>query len=526
MHKVLTVPLAFGCHFCTLPKPHKDERCRIFVATRVAQTTGGGCRKDPLFFIVLFAALAGWSPPPMSTQIASSIEHQLREELTNTIGKRPYRMWFTNTEMQCHEDRIDIFAATPLAASWISNRFSSLIEDAAKNACGREILVNVSVQEPAASPQHPSIAQQPARISAVRKSPARKFLRFDDFVIGSCNQLACAAAKQITKKEGNTISPLFIHGACGVGKTHLLQAICHRASKLSPSKVRYVTAEQFTNEFIASSRSGEFSRFRTRYRNLDLLAIDDVHFVANKIKTQEELLHTLDAAGLRGARLILASDEDPRHIRRLNRALANRFVAGMIAEVQRPDRETRCNIINKLTRQHGISMTPSAVDHLASQAVGSVREIEGTVTRLRATASLFAREGDTTIGVDAVARLLRSTPPTSLPIRIGDVIEVTAARAGLSVCDLRGSSRASHIVFWRSIASYLGRKLTSHSYPELASAVGRKNHSTVHAAVKRITQLLEQPTSIINVKDEPIDVREVVDQLTWAVRAKANENKG
>ena len=171
-------------------------------------------------------------------------------------------------------------------------------------------------------------------------------------------------------------------------------------------------------------------------------------------------------------------------------------------------------------------MTPSAVDHLASQAVGSVREIEGTVTRLRATASLFAREGDTTIGVDAVARLLRSTPPTSLPIRIGDVIEVAAARAGLSVLDLRGSSRASHIVFWRSIASYLGRKLTSHSYPELASAVGRKNHSTVHAAVKRISQLLEQPTSIINVKDEPINVREVVDQLTWAIRAKANESKG
>jgi chromosomal replication initiator protein len=525
MNKGLTVPLAFGCHFCTLPEPHKDERYRILVATHVAQTTGGGCRKDPLFSIVLFAAFADWFPPLMSTQLASSIEQQLREELTNTIGKRPYRMWFTNTEMQCHEDHIDIYAATPLAAGWISNRFSSLIEDAAKNACGREIPVHISVQESTSTPQQPSIAEQPARNPVSRKSSARQLLRFDDFIVGSCNQLACAAAKQITEKDGNTISPLFIHGACGVGKTHLLQAICHRASKLSPGKVRYVTAEQFTNEFIASSRSGEFSRFRTRYRNLDLLAIDDVHFVANKIKTQEELLHTLDAAGLRGARLILASDEDPRHIRRLNRALANRFVAGMIAEVQRPDRETRCNIINKLTQQHGIAMTPSAVEHLASQAVGSVREIEGTVTRLRATAALFAKAGDATIGIDAVTRLLRSTPPTSLPIRIGDVIGVTAARAGLSVVDLRGSSRASHIVFWRSIASYLGRKLTSHSYPELASAVGRKNHSTVHAAVKRITQILEQPTSNIKVRDEPIDVREVVDQLTWAVRAKANENK-
>jgi len=462
----------------------------------------------------------------MSKQLASSIEQQLRDELTITIGKRPYRMWFTNTEMQCHEDRIDIYAATPLAAGWISNRFSSLIEDAAKNACGREIPINISVQESATTTERKSIAKESVRFPVARRTSARKLLRFDDFIVGACNQLACAAAKQITEKDGNSISPLFIHGACGVGKTHLLQAICHRASKLSPGKVRYVTAEQFTNEFIASSRSGEFSRFRTRYRNLDLLAIDDVHFVANKIKTQEELLHTLDATGLRGARLILASDEDPRHIRRLNRALANRFVAGMIAEIQRPDRETRCNIIHKLTRQHGIAMTPSAVDHLASQAVGSVREIEGTVTRLRATASLFAQDGDATIGVDAVTRLLRSTPPTSLPIRISDVIEVTATRAGLSVSELRGSSRASNIVFWRGIASYLGRKLTSHSYPELASAVGRKNHSTVHAAVKRITQLVEQPKTTIIVRDESIDVREVIDQLTWAVRAKANESKG
>ena len=434
-------------------------------------------------------------------------------------------MWFTNTDVQCHEDRIDIFAATPLAAGWITNRFSSLLEDAAKHACGREIPVHISVQESAAKKEHASVAPEPVRAQVVKRKSTRKLLRFDDFIVGSCNQLACAAAKQITEDGGNTISPLFIHGACGVGKTHLLQAICHLASRLSPGKVRYVTAEQFTNEFIASSRSGEFSRFRNRYRTLDLLAIDDVHFVANKLKTQEELLHTVDAAGLRGARLVLASDEDPRHIRRLNRALSNRLVAGMIAEVQRPDRETRCNIIQKLTRQHGIAMTPSAIDHLASQAVGSVREIEGTVTRLRATASLFYQGDDATIGIDAVTRLLRTTPPTSLPIRIIDVIEVTSKRAGLNSADLKGPSRASNVVFWRSVASYLGRKLTSHSYPELASAMGRKNHSTVHAAVKRITQLLEEPTTTMSIKDESFDLKEVIDQLTWAVRAKANEDK-
>ncbi len=435
-------------------------------------------------------------------------------------------MWFTTTEMQCNDDSIEIFAATPLAAGWISDRFSTLIEDAAKKTCGQDIPVRISVQESFSSKERVSTAPKPVHHPVVKRTTTRRLLRFDDFIIGTCNQLACAAAKQITQKDGRSISPLFIHGACGVGKTHLLQAICHRASKISPGKVRYVTAEQFTNEFIASSRSGEFSRFRNRYRNLDLLAIDDVHFVANKVKTQEELLHTLDAAGLRGARLVLASDEDPRHIRRLNRALANRLVAGMIAKVQRPDRETRCNIIQKLTHRHGISMTPGAIDHLASQTVGSVREIEGAVTRLRATASLLVRGDNSTIGIDAVVRLLQSTPPTSLPIRMTDVVEVTAKRAGVSIADLRGPSRASNIVFWRSIASYLGRKLTTHSYPELATSVGRKNHSTVHAAVKRITQYLEQPAPKLCVNDESIDIKEVIDQLTWAVRAKANESKG
>jgi chromosomal replication initiator protein len=303
-----------------------------------------------------------------------------------------------------------------------------------------------------------------------------------------------------------------------------LQAICKLAAKTAQGKVRYVTAEQFTNEFIASSRTGEFSRFRNRYRNLDLLAIDDIHFVASKIKTQEELLHTLDAAGLRGARLVLASDEDPRQIRRLNRALANRFVAGMIAEIQRPDRETRCNIIQLLTRKSGIELTQGAVERLASQAVGSVREIEGAVTQLQATAGLLKKEANGTIGIDVVERLLRSTPPTSLPIRMSDIIDATSSRSGVSIQDLRGPSRTSNVVIWRSIASHLGRKLTSLSYPELANSLGRKNHSTVHAAVKRIDGVLNSPTSSVLLGEEEVDLKEIMDQLTWSIRSRANDN--
>lgn len=433
-------------------------------------------------------------------------------------------MWFTNTKVKCDENCVDILAATPLAARWINDRYSALIEDAAKSTFGRLVPISISVDEKCQANSNNNLTPTHTRTQPAINRTKKPFLSFDNFVVGDCNQLACAAAKQITQEDGRTISPLFIHGACGVGKTHLLQAICKLAAKTAQGKVRYVTAEQFTNEFIASSRTGEFSRFRNRYRNLDLLAIDDIHFVASKIKTQEELLHTLDAAGLRGARLVLASDEDPRQIRRLNRALANRFVAGMIAEIQRPDRETRCNIIQLLTRKSGIELTQGAVERLASQAVGSVREIEGAVTQLQATAGLLKKEANGTIGIDVVERLLRSTPPTSLPIRMSDIIDATSSRSGVSIQDLRGPSRTSNVVIWRSIASHLGRKLTSLSYPELANSLGRKNHSTVHAAVKRIDGVLNSPTSSVLLGEEEVDLKEIMDQLTWSIRSRANDN--
>ncbi|MBC8522457.1 hypothetical protein H8D29_00865, partial [PVC group bacterium] len=282
----------------------------------------------------------------------------------------------------------------------------------------------------------------------------------------------------------------------------------------------------FTNEFIASSRTGDFQRFRTRYRNLDLLAIDDIHFVASKTKTQDELLHTLDAAGLRGARLALASDEDPRHIRRLNRALANRFVAGMVVEIDRPDLDTRLAIIDRLLTARGISMTPTAINRLTSQAVGSVREIEGAVTRVSAAVKFLSRQKQGVIGIDDVERVLRATPPTSHPIRVQDIVEITSKRLGLTTEDLLSSSRSTRVVLARSIAAYLGRQLTTMSFPELATALGRKNHSTVHAAARRIEKRLEHESNSegsVQIGDEEVTVRELLDQLTWAIRSRANQ---
>ena len=175
-------------------------------------------------------------------------------------------------------------------------------------------------------------------------------------------------------------------------------------------------------------------------------------------------------------------------------------------------------------RKQCIELTTGAIERLASQAVGSVREIEGTLTRIRATASLLMSDRRSSIGADIVERVLRATPANTLPIRIATIIEVTCSRAGLSIQDLRGSSRSANIVFWRSVASYLGRQLTALSYPELAAAIGRKNHSTVHAAVKRITQQLATQNTSITLGTDIVELREVIDQLTWAIRSNANNS--
>ncbi|MDG1137386.1 MAG: DnaA/Hda family protein [Phycisphaerales bacterium] len=454
---------------------------------------------------------------------SSPSERHYRDNLKAQIGTRPYNMWLCNAKIEIGIGEVQIIAPTKLNADWLSQKYNSPIEDATLKTFGNNTKVTIaaSSQDVSQKTAATGAAKKPAQ--HVRKKPTQQLLSFSDFVVGQCNQLAHAASRQMTHEDGKTISPLFIHGKPGVGKTHLLQSICKHAAKTTASKVKYVTAEQFTNEFIQSSRFGEFERFRNRYRFLDLLAIDDVRFVQSKTKTQEELLHTIDAAGLRGARLVLASDEEPRLIKRLNKALANRFVAGMVVEIERPDRKTRLDIIEQLTKKHCIELSPGAVQRLASQAVGSVRELQGAVATLRATASLMIDTMNDTIGAQVVDRVLRATPVNTLPIKFSYILEEASKRGGLTVQDLRGKSRTSTIVFWRTMAYYLGRKMTTLSYPELAFALGRGSHSPVHAAVKNMEIFLDQEDTTRKLGGETVNVQELVDQLTWSIRLRANK---
>jgi chromosomal replication initiator protein len=272
-----------------------------------------------------------------------------------------------------------------------------------------------------------------------------------------------------------------------------------------------VTAEQFTNEYIAAVRDGSLEQFRKRLRRVDLLAIDDIHFFANKSATQAEFLHTIDAIDLSGARVALVSDEHPRHIRRFSQSLVSRFLSGMVVRVERPDRGTRSELVRRLARERGLDLTTAAEDLIAGRCAGSIREIEGSITRLGALVELDGIRGQ--IGPGTVERLLGSEGPAtsgSVPIRLGSIVEAVCERLRVSREDLIGSGRHARTVVARGMVAHLARELTTHSFPEIARALGRDTHSAIHTAAKRLKALVEADGRLA-VGGEPI--REVVDQL-------------
>jgi chromosomal replication initiator protein len=350
--------------------------------------------------------------------------------------------------------------------------------------------------EASASAVQPVVSRAPSSGSSSSDTSIRHIsgLRYDldSFTVGPCNELAYSAAIRLADDPNCRMSPLFIHGGCGQGKTHLLQGICRTFAHHNPGSVWvYATAEQFTNDYIIALRKNKLSDFRRKLRQIDLLAIDDVHFLASKTATQTEFLHTFNAIDLAGAKVVLASDAHPKTIQELADALVSRFVSGMVVEIQPPDRLTRRRIIASLCERRGMTLLDGVADTLAEQTVSSVREIEGMITRLAALASLDRSAGEAAgpIGHVLVQRL---TGTSSLghhrPVRLDHIIHAVCDGLAVERAQLMTRSRHRRVVLARSIAIYLARQLTTLSYPELAAALGRPNHSTIVTAAQRVEE--------------------------------------
>lgn len=320
---------------------------------------------------------------------------------------------------------------------------------------------------------------------------------FDSFVIGQSNRFAHAAAVAVAEAPAKAYNPLFIYGDSGLGKTHLLHAIGHYAMSLYPGiRVRYVSSEEFTNDFINSIANNRGSLFQQRYRNIDILLIDDIQFLQGKAETQEAFFHTFNTLHDHNKQVVITSDVPPKHLTGFEDRMRSRFEWGLITDVQAPDLETRIAILRKKAQNEHLQVPDDILEYMASKVSSNIRELEGTLIRVTAFASL----NRTPVDMPLVQTVLKDliTDDTDNVVAPVDIITATADYFKLTVDDLYGSSRSQAVATARQIAMYLCRELTSLSLPKIGQLFGNRDHTTVMYANKKISELMKERRSIYN----------------------------
>jgi chromosomal replication initiator protein len=441
----------------------------------------------------------------------------LREQVSETT----WQLWLSGIEPVEFANGVFVLSVpNGLIRERVETRYLPMIEDTLANEVGSPVRGRLEVQEqepnqpetdksfdrlPAPEPIH-----RPAAVSqnntngrdtpAVQLDP--KFV-FETFVAASSNRLAHAAAQAVAETPGRSYNPLFIYGDSGLGKTHLLHAIGNYVSEnFNRRKVLYVTTETFMNDFVDSLRTSTTLAFKRRYRECDVLLIDDVQFMENKEGLQEEFFHTYN--DLKGAskQIVLTSDRPPKSIETLEDRLRSRFLSGLITEIDPPDLETRLAILRSKSESEHQEVPDDVLEFIATHVKNNIRELEGALTRI----SAFAKLNQEAISLAQAERVLSDIVLAGEPRRITPqmILEATAASYGFSIDAICGPSRTRPLVTARQVAMYLVRNLTDYSYPAIARVFGNRDHTTVIHAVDKITgqmqqrrQIYEQVTELI-----------------------------
>jgi chromosomal replication initiator protein len=356
-----------------------------------------------------------------------------------------------------------------------------------------------------------SLGTSPTAAATARETRLNPKYIFETFVIGSSNRFAHAAAVAVAEAPGKAYNPLLVYGDSGLGKTHLLHAIGHYVRSLfTGSRVRYVSSEEFTNDFINAIRDDRASAFQRRYREVDVLLIDDIQFLEGKIQTQEEFFHTFNTLHNANKQIVITSDRPPKRLEALEDRLRNRFEWGLITDVQPPDLETRIAILRKKAATERLTAPPDVLEFIASKIQTNIRELEGALIRVTAFASLNRQPVDLTLAEIVLKDLI---PDGAEPeINAAVIIAQTAAYFGLSIDDLCGSSRSRVLVTARQIAMYLCRELTDLSLPKIGQQFGGRDHTTVMHADRKIRQLMAERRSVYN------QVRELTNRIKQQAR--------
>ncbi len=403
-------------------------------------------------------------------------------ELQLKMTKATFDTWLRGTTFLGYEDGTFVIGVpTAFAKDWLENRLLGLIKRTASSIMGRTVEIHFVVQPPP--------PPQPKEIPPLLQEKAKPFsfhpdYTFETFTVGPGNKLAYNAALAVATGKAQAYNPLFIYGGVGLGKTHLLHAIGHQAIK-NHRKALYVSAEDFTNDFINSIRCKRTGDFRLRYRSIDLFLIDDIQFLAGKEGVQEELFHTFNALHKFQKQIVIASDRPPKTLHLLAERLRSRFEGGLVVEIQPPDLQTRIAILKAKASRRGLELPDEVAEFIASQIQGSVRELEGALNRFIAYIQF--------IGMKPTLETAYITLKKEEEERLSPdkVIESVAAFFNLSPEDLKSNRRSKELNLARQMAMYLLKDCLSLSFPQIAKLLGKKDHTTVVYGCERVSRLLE-----------------------------------
>lgn len=420
------------------------------------------------------------------------------------LSKPSYETWLKSTKADSlEEDTLVISAPNEFARDWLESQYSSLITEIVCELTGSDLNVKFIIPQNGGD-DHINFERR--RTNAMSKTPpaaqgSKTMLNpkytFDTFVIGSGNRFAHAASLAVAEAPARAYNPLFIYGGVGLGKTHLMHAIGHYVTENNPdAKVVYIASEKFTNEFINSIRDNKAVDFRNKYRNVDVLLIDDIQFLAGKEQTQEEFFHTFNTLHDESKQIIISSDRPPKEIPTLEDRLRSRFEWGLITDITPPDLETRIAILRKKAKAEGLNIPNEVMLYIANQIDTNIRELEGALIRVVAYSSLINQDMNADLAAEALKDIIPSSKPKTITIH--DIQRSVGEHYNISLEDFAAKKRTKSIAFPRQIAMYLSREMTDFSLPKIGQEFGGRDHTTVIHAYDKISKLLSSDNELKN----------------------------
>lgn len=415
------------------------------------------------------------------------------------ISKPSYDTWLSQTTVKdLTNDVLTVMVPNDFIKNWLDQRYTKVIDTLLYEMTGAELNVKFRIIDEAEEEEEKLEKPMPPadNINTFTPNMLNPKYTFDTFVVGAANRFAHAACLAVAEAPAKSYNPLFIYGGVGLGKTHLMHAIGHYVREYHPErKVAYLSSEKFTNEFINSIMDNKADHFRNKYRNVDILLVDDIQFLAGKEQTQEEFFHTFNTLHEENKQIIISSDRPPREIPTLEERLRSRFEWGLITDISPPDLETRIAILSKKAKAEGLDdISNDVMLYIANQINTNIRELEGALIRVIAYSSLVNQDIDVQLTTEALKDIIPNNRPKKITVK--SIQQLIAKKYNITVEEILSKKRTKSIAFPRQIAMYMAREMTDMSLPKIGEEFGGRDHTTIIHGHKKITEEIKQDQTI------------------------------